>query len=312
MVHISGSHPPEYAPRPDAAVARLAAEQNGVISTQQLQACGLDSNAITVRVRRGQLHRLHWGAYAVGIASVGLRGTLTAAVLACGDDAVMSHHSAGAWHDMLKWHGGRPDVIVPRGAGRNRSGIRSHCSRSLDPYDVWRRGNILVTSPARTALDLATKLTPKALRRMVRQAFANGIVSARQLADVLARSPRHPGAAKLRALLADGYVPTRSELEDRALDLLHTTGIERPEVNPRLVLSGRTIQPDLLWREQRVIVELDGAAWHEQRLAREDDAERQALLEAHGYRVLRITWRQLVDHPRQTIARMRAALRLEP
>jgi len=129
---------------------------------------------------------------------------------------------------------------------------------------------------------------------------------------VLARSPRHPGAAKLRALLADGYVPTRSELEDRALDLLQTTGIEPPEVNPRLVLGGRTIQPDLLWREQRVIVELDGAAWHEERLAREDDAERQALLEAHGYRVLRITWRQLVDHPRQTIARVRAALRLEP
>jgi very-short-patch-repair endonuclease len=41
-------------------------------------------------------------------------------------------------------------------------------------------------------------------------------------------------------------------------------------------------------------------------------AERQALLEAHGYRVLRITWRQLVDHPQQTIARIRAALGLGP
>jgi very-short-patch-repair endonuclease len=59
-------------------------------------------------------------------------------------------------------------------------------------------------------------------------------------------------------------------------------------------------------------VELDGATWHDDRFAREDDAERQALLEAHGYRVLRISWRQLVDHPRQTIARLRAALGLEP
>jgi len=77
------------------------------------------------------------------------------------------------------------------------------------------------------------------------------------------------------------------------------------------VLDGRAIEPDLLWRERRVVIELDGATWHDERLAREDDAERQALLEAHGYRVLRISWRQLVDHPRQTIARIRSALGLQ-
>jgi hypothetical protein len=134
----------------------------------------------------------------------------------------------------------------------------------------------------------------------------------RQLAAALERAPRHRGAARLRALLADGYVPTRSEFEDRALDVLAAAGMQRPDVNPKLVLDGRTVRPDLLWRDRHVVVELDGAAWHDERLAREDDAERQALLEAHGYRVLRITWRQLVDHPQQTIARIRAALGLGP
>ena len=297
---------------PDVLASRLAAQQNGIISTRQLAEIGLGGDAIAVRTRRGQLHRVHRGVYVVGTDALTIRGTLTAAVLACGVDAVLSHGSAAVWHEMLRWHGGLPEVIVPRSGGRAVAAIRSHRSRSLHPFDVWRRDNILVTSPARTALDLAAEMRPQVLRRMVRQAFADRILSARQLRGVLARTPRHPGAARLRALLADGHVPTRSELEDRALDLLTAAGVERPEVNPQLVLGDRAIEPDLLWRERRLVVELDGATWHDERLAREDDAERQALLEAHGYRVLRISWRQLVDHPRQTIARVRSALGLEP
>ncbi|HEX6391020.1 MAG TPA: DUF559 domain-containing protein [Solirubrobacteraceae bacterium] len=177
---------------------------------------------------------------------------------------------------------------------------------------MWRRDNILVTSPARTTLDLAAELTPKELRRMVRQCFAEGIVSVRQLTDVLDRTPRHPGAARLRTLLADGYVPTRSELEDRALDLLAAAGIRRPEVNPMLVRDGRPIRPDLLWRgDKMVVVELDGATWHDDPLTRADDADKQAILEAAGFRVLRVSWSQLVDQPAQTIARIANALGLD-
>lgn len=264
-----------------------------------------------MRVRRGQLHRVHRGVYAVGSGALGPRGRCTAAVLACGGDAVLASHAAAGWFGMRRWRPRSIDVIVRRGGGRRRAGIRARYTH-VDPRDVWRRDNILVTSPARTTLDLAAELTGKQLRRMVRQAFADGIVSVRQLTDILDRSPRHRGARSLRALLADGYVPTRSELEDRALDLLAEAGIDRPAVNPRLVIAGRRIHPDLLWRDRDVIVELDGAAWHDDPLARADDADRQAILEAAGYRVVRVSWRQLVEHPRQTIARIRAALRLEP
>jgi very-short-patch-repair endonuclease len=55
------------------------------------------------------------------------------------------------------------------------------------------------------------------------------------------------------------------------------------------------------------VVEADGAAWHDNRLAREDDAERQALLEAHGERVLRVTWAQAIAQRAQTLKRLRAA-----
>jgi hypothetical protein len=169
-----------------------------------------------------------------------------------------------------------------------------------------------VTSPARTVLDLAAELPRKALRRRVRQALAERPVSIRQLTEVLRRARGHRGAPALREILADGHVPTRSELEDLALDLLVQGGIELPEVNPELLLDGRRLRPDLLWRQLALVVELDGAAWHRDPLTRRDDAEKQAILEAHGYRVLRVTWQQVVNHPRQTLARIRAALGLDP
>jgi very-short-patch-repair endonuclease len=74
-----------------------------------------------------------------------------------------------------------------------------------------------------------------------------------------------------------------------------------------LILDGRRVVPDFRWPKQRLVVEADGAAWHDHWLAREDDAERQALLEAHGERVLRVTWEQAVVLPTQTLSRLGAA-----
>jgi very-short-patch-repair endonuclease len=65
--------------------------------------------------------------------------------------------------------------------------------------------------------------------------------------------------------------------------------------------------PDFRWPRPRLVLEADGAAWHEHRLTREDDAERQALLEAYGERVVRVTWDQVTTHPGQTLARLRRA-----
>jgi hypothetical protein len=311
VVRVLSADRPEVATPPDLAAARLAGEQNACVTTRQLAALGISAGALTRRVRRGQLHRVHRGVYAVVVRELlTLKGTLTAAALACGAGAVLSDFAAAAWHAMLPWEDGRrPDVIVPRSGGRGVDAVRAHRSTSLDPRrDVWRRDGVLVASPARTVLDLAGRMAPPALRRMVRRSFAEGVVSVRQLHDVLARSPRHRGAPALRALLADGHVPSRSELEDRALDVLARAGLPAPEVNPRLLLDERRIHPDLLWRGAGLAVELDGLAWHHDPLTRRDDADRQAILEAHGLHVLRLSWRQLVDRPGQSVARIRRAL----
>ena len=109
-------------------------------------------------------------------------------------------------------------------------------------------------------------------------------------------------------MIADGPSPTRSLHEDVVLDLIDEAGIERPEVNPKLDLGGRRLMPDMLWRAQQLVVECDSRRWHSDPLTRADDAEKQAFLEAHDHRVLRVTWQQGVARRRQTMDRIRAAV----
>jgi hypothetical protein len=289
---------------PDRTVARVAAQQHGVISVPQLRAAGLNRTAIAVRVRNARLHPIHRCVYAVGHEALTLHGRFMAAVLACGPAAVLSHRAAAALWGFLAWDEARyPEVTVPGPAPRRHPGVRAHRTRTLDPRDVMRREAIPVTTPARTLLDLADDLPPKGLRRTTRQAQAMHRTNVRQIAEVLARAGGRRGAARLGTLIADGPAPTRSELEDLVLDLIASAGLQRPAINERL----GAVFPDLRWPDQRLTVECDGAAWHDGRLAREDDAERQARLEATGERVLRVTWQQAVTHPQQTLARFVAA-----
>lgn len=280
----------------------LAAEQEGVVATRQLVGLGFTKAAIQLRLRRGELHRIHHGVYAVGHTAISLRGRFKAAVLACGESSVLSHYSAGALDGYLTWDDRRPEVTVV-GSTRHHAGLRIHRARALHERDVFRNRVIPITTPARTLLDLADVLSDKALRRAVRQAQAMNLTSVPAIADVLTRANGRRGAQRLAALIADGPAPTRSELEDLVLGVVLGAGLKRPEINRRL---GR-VYPDLRWPEQRLTVECDSATWHDGKLASEDDALRQARLEASGERVLRVTWEQAVKQPQQTVARLVAA-----
>ena len=295
----------------DMRAALLAAEQNCVLSTRQLHGLGLRDGAITTRVRRGTLHRVHRGVYSVvHPAALSIKGRLTAAVLACGDGAVLSHRSAAAWWELLPYEDRAAEVIVPGDGGRKIDAIRAHRTAGLDRRDAWWRSGIPVSSPARTALDVAATMPQRALRRMLRQAQAEGRLAVGQLREAAARAGRHPGARAVLAIVAEGPTPTRSVAEDLLLDLIERARLPRPEVNPRLQLADATLMPDLLWRPSRLVVEVDGLQFHCSPEARLQDGRRQALLEAHGHRVLRVTYEQLTRRPRQTIARIEQALGL--
>lgn len=265
--------------RPDLRFSRLAARQHGVISAVQLIATGLSRDAIRRRAEAGRLHRIHRGVYAVGHTRLSNEGRWMAAVLACGEGAVLSHRSAAAHWGLLRARKGPVDVTVPTAAGRSRRpGIRLHRSTSLTRQAVTIRQGIPTTTPARTIADLRRVLERRELEKAIAQA------------EILSLPlDRHPGLP---------YEPTRSELERRFLRLCKRHRLPKPEVNTRL----GPYEPDFLWRDRNLIVETDGWETHGTRSAFEADRARDVCLGAMGYRVLRFTYRQVWEDA-ATVAR---------
>src|SRR4051794_33955957 len=119
---------------PDARVAAVAYRQHGVATRRQLEAVGLDSKAITRRARKGQLHRLYRGVDAVGHRAPSWHGRWMAAVLACGEGAVLSHHSAAGLWELLRPIEGPIHISIPTTYGRKpQRGIHLHRCPSLAP-----------------------------------------------------------------------------------------------------------------------------------------------------------------------------------
>ena len=287
-------------------LAALASSQWGVVDTGDLRRCGLDRHAVGRRVAAGHLHPLHKRVFAVGHTNIPQQARILAAVKACGD-SVAGLHASGDLHRFIALGDRRPDVIVLGATTRRHAGIHVHRTVRLDPCDVTRCQGIPCTTPARTLVDLASVLTYEELRRATRQAQSLRVVSLPQVVEALARLRPFRGAANLARIVATGPAPTRSELEDVVLDLILRGGIRHPDVNVPLRIAGRRIVPDFRWPEQRLVLEADGARWHDGELAREHDAERQAILEAAGERVLRVRWEQAVCRERQTVTRLTAA-----
>lgn len=247
------------------------------------------------------------GVYAVGHASPPLEGCFLAAIKACGSGAVLSHFTAAAVLGIVEWDGRDPEVTVTGTATRIHRGVRVHRTAAMESADVTWHRRLRITSPARTIIDLAGQLDYRSFRRAVRHALALGLVDVGTLVETLLRLGPRRGVRKLRKILATGPAPTRSVLEDVVLDLILGGGLGQPDVNVPLIIDARRVVPDFRWPSQRLVVEADSRAWHDDKVSREDDAERQALLEAHGERVLRVTWAQAICQPGQTLARIRAA-----
>jgi Transcriptional regulator, AbiEi antitoxin len=221
----------------DVAVARRAAEQWGVLSLAELYACGLTKEAVARRVGRGGLHRLHRGVYAVGHAAVPLEGRFLAAVKAGGPDAVLSHVSAAALWGILDWDERHVEITFARTGRRHLPGVRVHRA-PLAPEDRVRHLGIAVTAPARTLVDLASVLSPRALRRAAREAQASRVAGIPATVAALNRAGPWRGRQVLAGILATGSAPTRSELEDVALELICRGGLALPDVNVPLCWTG--------------------------------------------------------------------------
>lgn len=279
-------------------IARLATAQGGVVSARQLAALGLDRRAVSRRVAGGRLRPLHRGVFAVGHDHIGAWGQYWAAVLACGDDAVLSHRPAGAAWRLLPVGSGAIDVSVRSPGGRaKRAGLRVHRRPDLWPDHVTTRGGLPITTVERTLLDLAATQPRRTVEQALIQAEAQRLVDHITL-TALATS-HQPGAPLLRAVLATPTAETESPLEEEFLQLCDEHHLPRPLTQHPI---GRH-RADFLWPREKVIVEVDSHGYHRRRF--EEDRERDTELAALGYLTVRVTKRTLTP---TTAARLHKVL----
>jgi very-short-patch-repair endonuclease len=300
---------PQIGPPLDGAVAELAARQHGVVALAQLGALGLGPRGVRHRAAAGRLHRLHRGVYAVGHAHVSVQGRRLAAVFACGTNAVVSHRTAADLWGIRGSDSRLIDVTVsPRTGRRAPAGVRLHRVRRLSPDDVTRHEEIPVTTVARTLVDLADALPADALAKAVNETEVRRLLDVTAVEEAIARANGRRGAANLHLLTDSVLQPTRSPLEERFLSLLREWGLPEPRVNAPVTVGGRNFEVDALWPRERLIVELDGAAFHHTRRAFHADRERDLALATQGYLVVRLTWRALSREPDRVARQLRELL----
>jgi very-short-patch-repair endonuclease len=227
-----------------------------------------------------------------------------AAVLACGQGAVLSHQSAAVLWELLMPSGREGSVIVstPRRLHHRRPGIRVHSGTALAPDETTYLKNLPLTTPMRTIFDLAGALDERALEQAMARADRRHLLDRDQLATLLTRHPGRRGNNRLRAQLSVLTAPTltRSEAEERFLALIRKAELPEPRMNALI----RGFEVDALWGRERLIVEIDGFAFHSSRTDFERDRHRDGVLAAAGYQVIRITWRRLTREPLALAARL--------
>ena len=291
--------------QPQRLIVVLADRQHGVGSYEQLIARGMGPDSIQYRTTTGLFHRLHQGVFALGRKKLTREGHWMAAVLAYGPNALLSHRSAGALWRIATTRQRKIDVTTPS-AKRSRRGIRAHRAQ-LHPEDIAKHDNIPVTSVARTILDLAALEPEDRLTRIIENAERLGLFDLRAVDRAMERCPRHRGIGRLRAVLADYRDPgdTRSALERDFLALIKKAEFPPPRVNT--LLAGELV--DIHWPEWGLVIELDSRGFHMNPRVFESDRVRDALLQRHGFRVLRITRKRLDNQPQQVLEDVRALIR---
>ena len=245
--------------------------------------------------------------FAVGPLPLSPNGTLMAAALACGEGAVVSHHSAAfLWGlaDSL----GAVEITVPRDRHPERQGIRIHRSvrpPTSSPADFRTRHGIPVTSPTRTLLDVALLVSERRLERLVNEADKLELIGADRLRSELEGRSGEPGVRALRRLLdRDSFQLTDSELEREFLRLVKGAGLPLP-------LTGRRVNGfvvDFFWPEHGVVVETDGLRYHRTAASQARDLERDQAHQRAGLLPPRFAHSQVRHSPDAVVATLSAAL----
>lgn len=289
----------------------LVAAQHGAVSRAQLLAAGFTPRILQRRLESGEWSELLPGVYG----PAGHRNTwmrqLWAAHLHAGPSSAISHESAGRLRGFGQVRAGRVVLIQPDPRRHAPPGVRWHRMTDLVDTDVALLGGLPVTTPARTAVDLAGVIGMASLELLIEEGVVERRFTLSEVAVVLERT-RRQGKRGVRKLcdvldhLGPGDGIPRSELE-RLLDpVLVLAGLPTAlHEHPLPGLGDLVGFVDRCWPDARLIVEADGRKWHERRQQQLLDRERDLRAMEAGWVVVRLMWEHLSGDPYGTAARLR-------
>jgi hypothetical protein len=276
--------------RTDQIIAKLAWRSHGVVTRRRLLAAGVSRHEITSRIARGSLIVVYPGVYRVGHRAPSVEATYMAAVLACGDGALLMGAASAHLYCLIK--GEPPQPVVRTRTERRIEGIETHRQRGRRaPGTEWK--GIPITTVPQTLIDLAPSMPTDQLARAAHEA---------QVRFGVRPDPTMP--PKLRAILLGDIPVTLSALEARFLTLLADNGLPRPKTNR--IASKRRV--DCRWPAHRLTVELDSYTFHNTRHAWEQDRRREREAHARGDEHRRYTYGDVFEDPRQMLAELHALL----
>jgi len=290
-------------------VWNLARRQHGVVARRQLLELGFNGDAIQHRIETRRLHPLWRGTYAVGRPEVTRYGRWMAAVLACGEQAAVSHETGGALFEVCAEPPGEIHVSVLDGRRKRHPGIVTHRRSGLDHSFITEHRGIPVTDIVTVLVDLAGRLSAHDLEAAINAADRNDLINPERLrAEIDRRGPRR-GTARLAGLLdRRTFTLTDSELERRFRPIAKAAGLPPPQTQVRI--NGYRV--DFFWPELGLVVETDGLRYHRTAAQQTIDRLRDQAHIAAGLVPLRFTHAQIRYQPRhvqQTLAAVAARLR---
>jgi very-short-patch-repair endonuclease len=259
-------------------------------------------------VAKGILVREHRAVYAVGHSAPVPLAAETAALLACGDHAVLSHRSAAWLWKIAPEPDGVIDITIRGRDGARPRGVRVRRTDKLGRGEVRMVEGLPVTSAARTLIDIAAELDEETFWWAVNEALVQRLVTDRELKTTVAAGRGRRGASILGVLLERQREPaiTRSQAEKRFLWLIRVAQLPEPRTNVHL--HGYSV--DAYWPDLGVVVEVQSHKFHSGRTAFERDARKGAKLTAAGLTVVYVTWRQMDEEPYAVVARVAQVLAL--
>lgn len=285
----------------------LARRQHGLVARAQLIRGGVPGGRIDYRLRTGRLSRVFRGVYAVGPVVAPLRRPM-AAILLAGDGAWLGFDSALAFWQLAR--APAPDasihILTVRDVRSAADEVIVHRTARVEADEVTIRDGVPVTAPARTILDYAATAPRREIEYAIGRAHRAGLLEPADLLGLLDRYRRRPGVSLLRLILDEMADPTfvRSEAERRLIELLRVAGLPLPRTNRRVI----GLEVDFVYPEERLVIEVDGRAYHSGDPAFERDHERDNLLVAADYEVIRLTWRKITRRPEAVAALVAGAL----